>query len=298
MSFKIFTDTSANLPLAMATELGLEVIPFSYNSPEGQRQCLDPDESAFDGDAFYNSIRGGVAVTTSQVTPGQYVEAFRPALDAGLDVLFVSMSSGISGSCASAFSAAAELREEYPQRCIELVDTLSASLGEGIVALRAAQLRDTGASVAQAAEKLRRMSQCMCQVFTVDDLMHLRRGGRLSNISAIVGTVLHIKPLLIGNEEGKIVAVRKVRGRRRSIEALAECYTAYLGTGGSELVGIAHAGCREDAALLESLLSQTPRPPKKLLTVQYEPVTGSHVGPGALALFFLGGDEVRTQIQR
>lgn len=298
MSFRVFTDTSANLPLAMAAERRLEIIPFSYITADGAHRCLDPGESAFDGDAFYNGIRHGAAVTTSQVTPGQYIEAFSPTLDSGLDVLFVSMSSGISGSFSSSFAAAAELRERYPERRIELVDTLSASLGEGLVALRAAELRDAGRTVTEAAAKLRRMSRRMCQIFTVDDLMHLRRGGRLSNLSAIVGTVLNIKPLLIGNEEGKIVAVRKVRGRKHSIEALAKGYAEWVDTDRPQLVGIAHAGCREDAALLETLLMQAPYPPRELLTVQYEPVTGAHVGPGALALFFLGEDEVRTLIQK
>ena len=296
MSFAIFTDTSANLPLALAQEHDLNVIPFSYINEGGQHKCLDPED--FDGDAFYERIRQGEAVTTSQVTPYQYDEAFRPVLDAGKDVLFVSMSSGISGSYGSACAAASMLREEYPERKIELVDTLAASLGEGIVALKAASYRDSDMEISVAAELLRHMSQRVCQVFTVDDLMHLRRGGRLSNLSAIVGTVLNIKPILIGNEEGKIVAVRKIRGRKHSIRALAESFTAYSDVPREQLIGIAQAGCKADAEALKELLMSDPQPPKEILTVQYEPVTGAHVGPGALALFFLGDDMVRTNIQK
>lgn len=296
MSFDIFTDTSANLPLAIAQEKGLSVIPFSYITPEGQKRCLDPED--FDGDAFYSQIKQGVEVSTSQVTPYQYEECFRPLLEAGRDILFVGMSSGISGSYGSACAAAAALREDFPQRRIELVDTLAASLGEGIVALKAAAYKALGLELEAAAELLRRMSKRMCQVFTVDDLMHLKRGGRLSNLSAIVGTVLNIKPILIGNEEGKIVAVKKIRGRKHSIKALAEAFVTYADAPREQLVGIAQAGCREDAEALKELLLAAPQPPKEILTVQYEPVTGAHVGPGALALFFLSDDQVRTNIQK
>ena len=133
----------------------------------------------------------------------------------------------------------------------------------------------------------------MFQVFTVDDLMHLRRGGRLSNLSAVVGTVLQLKPLLKGNKEGKIIAFSKIRGRKRSIEALAEEYERYVIDPENQIVGIAQAGCREDAERLEQLISRC-HPPRQILTVEYEPVTGSHVGPGALALFFEGGENVRS----
>ena len=135
----------------------------------------------------------------------------------------------------------------------------------------------------------------MFNVFTVDDLMHLKRGGRLSNLSAIVGMVLNIKPLLKGNEEGKIVAFSKIRGRKKSIESLARAYETLAVAPEEQIVGIAQAGCREDAAYLEQLLRRI-CPPKEILTVEYEPVTGSHVGPGALALFFEGKEDVRSVI--
>ena len=133
----------------------------------------------------------------------------------------------------------------------------------------------------------------MFNVFTVDDLMHLRRGGRLSNLSAIVGTVLNIKPLLKGNEEGKIVAFAKVRGRKQSIRALAQVYDRLAVDPGEQTVGIAQAGCADDARMLAELLRAN-RPPRQILTVAYEPVTGSHVGPGALALFFESAEGVRA----
>lgn len=290
MSYTVFTDTSANIPTPMLKERDIKIIAFKYMYEGVEHTCLDTAE--FDGDKFYATIRGGLAVTTAQIPPQHYMDTFAPSLEAGNDVLFVSMSGGISGSCNSARIAAEELKEQYPQRSVQVIDTLGASLGEGLVALRAAELRDAGVELMRAVEELNLMCKRMCQVFTVDDLMHLRRGGRLSNISAVVGTVLHIKPLLIGNENGQIISIAKLRGRKRAIETLAERFDEHAVEPEKQLVGIAQAGCREDAEYLVSLLNKN-RPPREILTVEYEPVTGSHVGPGALALFFIADDDVR-----
>ena len=291
MSFVVVTDTSGNLPTREAEKYDLKVIPFTYIIDGTAYTCTDTD--AFDGDAFYGRISRGLTVTTAQITPQQYVDVFEPCLKAGQDVMFISMSSGISGSCGSAHVAADMLAPDYPERRIFVLDTRGASLGEGLIALQAAQLRDQGWDIRAAAEELERRIERMFNVFTVDNLMHLRRGGRLSNLSAIVGTVLQIKPLLKGNEEGKIVAFAKLRGRKKSIQALANLYDKLAVEPERQTVGIAQAGCREDAQELERLLCRN-RPPREILTVEYEPVTGSHVGPGALALFFSASEGVRS----
>ena len=291
MSFVVLTDTSGNLPNRKIADYDLKVIPFTYTIDGRDYTCTDTE--AFDGDAFYERIRKGVTVTTTQICPQTYVEYFEPYLQQGKDILFVSMSSGISGSCSSAHIAADMLAESHPERRIEIIDTRGASLGEGIIALKAARLRELGQDVLDAARELRGNVERMFNVFTVDDLMHLRRGGRLSNLSALVGTVLQIKPLLKGNEEGKIVAFAKLRGRRKSIQALAQLYDKLAVDPQEQVVGIAQAGCREDAAYLAELISLH-RPPREILTVEYEPVTGSHVGPGALALFFESEEGVRS----
>ena len=278
--YSIVTDTSANLEPEVIQSFDMTVIPFNYYIDSNEQTCLDI--KAFDGAAYYASIRAGARVTTSQVTPQRYIEYMKPLLDAGSDVLFVGMSSGVSGSYSSAEAAAAELRELYPERRIRLVDTLGASLGEGLLAIKAGELRQAGKSIDEAADELIRLRMRMCQIFTVDDLMYLRRGGR-------IGAVLHIKPLLKGDREGKIVCFQKVRGRRSAIKAIAQSYARLVVSPDSQTVGIAHAGCIEDAELLKSLISEL-APPKRIMTVCYEPVTGSHVGPGALALFFLGSD--------
>ena len=290
MAFAVMTDTSGNLPSRLLRERNIAVIPFSYYIDGREYQQLDTEK--FDAESFYSRIRSGLRVTTSQIIPQRYRDEFEPVLQKGKDVLFVSMSSGISGSCYSAQLAAEELKEEYPERRIEVIDTLGASLGEGLVALRAAVLRDRGETAPAAAEKLRALSNRMFNVFTVDDLMHLKRGGRLSNLSAAVGFVLNIKPILKGNENGNIVSFAKLRGRKHAIRALADWYDRLAVKPEEQIVGIAQAGCREDAAYLAELLRKN-RPPKEILTVEYEPVTGSYVGPGALALFFESEDGVR-----
>ena len=295
MSFAIITDTSANLPTPLLKKYGIPAVPFSYFIDGQAFSCLDTE--AFDSHSFYEAIRQGTRVSTSQINPGLFLEAFRGPLEKGLDVLFVSMSSGISGSCGSARIAAEQLSGEFPERKIRIVDTIGASLGEGFLALRAVELRDEGKDAEETFAILEELKQRMCQVFTVDDLMHLRSTGRLSNAAAVIGTVLNIKPLLKGNEHGQIVSFAKIRGRRRSIEAIAQNYDRLVENAADQVIGIAHADCPEDMEYLCSLLRKN-NPPKDIMVVDYEPVTGSHVGPGALALFFFGSAQFRAEKEK
>ncbi len=292
MSFAIFTDTSANLPTPMTREREISVIPFTYYVDGQEFACLDTE--AFDGADYYGKLRSRAKISTSQINPQRYVEHIEPALRAGQDVLYIGMSSGISGSYQSALIAAEQLREAYPEREIRTVDTLGASLGEGLVVLKAADLRDAGTSLDNTVSAALKMCRCMYQVFMVDDLFNLKQNGRLSNAASIVGTVLQIKPILKGNEQGQIVCIAKERGRRKAIHALADHYKAYVKDAPRQIVGIAHADCADDAEYLSGLLREAARP-KSVLTVLYEPVTGSHVGAGTLALFFLGDEDVRSR---
>ena len=293
MSFAIVTDTSANLPTPILEQHDVSVIPFHF-TVEGQeaQACLDTER--FDGTAYYNAMRNGTSVRTSQINPQAYVDHFESLLAAGQDILFIGMSSGISGSYQSAQVAMSQLRDSYPDREIRLVDTLGASLGEGIWVLKAVELRDAGKSLSDTAKQLLTLRRRMCQIFMVDDLMFLKKTGRLSGAAALVGTMLQIKPLLKGNEKGQIVNYAKARGRRKAIEALANGYDKLVVDAGSQIVGIAHADCEADAELLKRLIMRK-LPPKDVMIVMYEPVTGSHVGPGTLALFFQGADDVRSK---
>lgn len=292
MSFALFTDTSANLPSAMAREKDIRVIPFTYTVDGEEFSCLDTE--AFDGAGYYGKLRDRVKISTSQINPQRYVEYIEPALRDGQDVLYIGMSSGISGSYQSAVIAAEQLREAYPEREIRTVDTLGASLGEGLIVLKAAEWRERGMSLDNAVNAALNMSRRMYQVFLVDDLFNLKQNGRLSNAASIVGTVLQIKPILKGNEQGQIVCIAKERGRRKAIRALADRYKSYVKDAQLQTVGIAHADCAEDAEYLGGLLREAARP-KSILSVLYEPVTGSHVGAGTLALFFIGDEDVRSR---
>lgn len=291
MQFIAVTDTSGNLPTPLAKEYDLKMIPFAYFIDGERFTCLDTE--SFDGDAFYALLKN-TEVKTTQINPAEYADFFEPFLKDGKDVIYVAMSSGISGSCQSASIGAQMLLERYPDRTIEVVDTRGASLGEGLVAVAAAKMRDEDLSAQEAAKRLRMLSERMFNVFTVNDLMFLRRGGRLSNLSAIVGTVLGIKPILKGGEDGQISAFDTVRSRKRSVKALASQYEKYVVNAGEQTIGIAHAACREDAEMLIDLIKNGEHPPKDILLVDYEPVTGAHVGPGAVALFFESCEGVRA----
>ena len=289
--FRIVTDTSSNLPTAYLQAENITVIPFTFHTESGEQSCMDT--ASFDAKAFYTAMRNGEKVTTSQIPPQRFVDSIRPMLENGEDVLFVSMSSGISGSYASSKIAANQLAEEFPERKILTVDTYSASLAEGIVVMRAVECRREGLSIDETYKILRALRHRIAQIFTVGDLRYLKRTGRLSNLEAAVGTVLQIKPLLKGDPEGKIVCFAKVRGRQRAIEEMAKRYEELVVSPETQTVCISHADCEADAQILASLLRRS-KAPKDILIVDYEPVTGSHVGPGALALFFISDDNVRN----
>ena len=283
---QLFTDTSANLPVEIIDEYGIEVVPFSYTI-DGVEYI---PEREFDGKAFYAAMRAGSEVKTSMVNAGTFIERFKASLDAGKDVLYIGMSGGISGTANAALMAKQELDEEYPDRKIVVIDTLAASLGEGLFVIKAAeQLRD-GAALDAIEEDIRAQVPHMCQSFTVDDLKYLKKTGRVSGAAAIIGNVLSIHPILIGDYEGKIVVKSKVRGMKRTLDALAERY-AELVLNKAETIGIAHADNEEGKAYLVQRLRDKGLT-GKCLSVCYEPVTGSHVGPGTVALFFFGTDRI------
>lgn len=290
MSFTIMTDTAANLDLELLTANKIVAIPMSYSMHDADFLCGLPDD--FDDDAYYSDIKRGALVSTSQVNPQRYMEYMKVALENGRDVLFIGVSSGISGSFASANVAREELLEQYPDRVIELVDSMGASLGEGLLVLRAAGYRDEGLDIHETARKITELRKNIYQYFFVDDLMHLKRTGRVSGGLAIVGSVLGIKPLLKGNENGKIVVCGKARGRKRAIQMLVEQYAQLVKNAEGQIIGISHANCPDDAAYLAEQISAV-MPPKGIIVQKHEPVTGSHLGPGALALYFEGDENVR-----
>lgn len=290
--FDIVCDSTANLTAKLIKEHDITEIPFPYFLKDKEYNCRDLE--AFDDKEYYSQIKNGARFTTSQINPQRYIDYMRPLLVSGKDILFIGLSSGVSGSFSSAMMAKEQLSEEFPERQIELIDSHGAGLGEGLLVLKAAEYRADGIDINKAAEKILTMRERMYQVFIADDLMHLKRTGRLSNAGAVLGTVLGIKPLLKGSAEGKIVAFGKIRGRKKSIEAMAEKYFSLAENAENQTVGITYADCKEDAEYLASLISER-LAPKETLILKHEPVTGSHLGPGALALFFEGDSDVRNK---
>ena len=281
---KLFTDTSANLPVSIIREYGIGVVPFSYTV--NGKEVPYSAETDFNGKAFYEAMRAGAEVKTSMINVSDFMAAFEQWIAKGDAVIYVGMSGGISGTAHSAKLAAEELLEKYPAAKIAAIDTYAASLGEGFLVIETAKMIERGDPFLKIVKKIELLRKNMCQFFTVDDLAYLRKGGRISGAAAVVGTVLNIKPILRGDENGKIVLCGKIRGFNKSMEALANKYDELVFDKTAD-VGIAHADNPEGAQRLEDIL-RTKGFSGELLKVVYEPVTGSHVGPGTIALFFMG----------
>ncbi len=291
MAFSIVTDTGANITDRVRDHYGITVAPLTLII-EGEEMQFSSTED-FDYDDYYQKLKDGIKASTSQVNPAQFMDCFEPILEAGNDILYIGLSGGVTGSVNSAKIAASDLMEDFPDRQIRIVDSLGAALGEGILVVEAAELREQGMSIDEVTDQIEFQKYCMYQVFVVDDLKHLKRTGRISGALASLGSMMDIKPILKGNTEGKIVVECKARGRKQAIKALAEKYRDLVVDPEEQIVGITYAGKREDAVHLANLVSKIAEP-KKIWMVPHEPVTGSHVGPGMLGLFFKGADDVRA----
>ena len=286
MSFVVFTDGCSNLPGSVLNGRKISTLPFTYTINEEQ-VVYNGDIDSFDAHAHYELLRAGQMIKTSLANTQQFMDHFRPVLEAGQDVIYIGMSSGISGTYQASSIAAAELMEEFPHRRVRTVDSLGAGLGTGLLTILAADLRDAGKTVDEAADTLDQKRMDLCEFFTVDDLMFLRRTGRLSTTGALVGTMLGIKPILRGDEEGHIVVCQKCRGRKKAVDTLAQLYETRVVDAANQVVAISHGDCAEEAQALADKICAIAQP-KELIFCPHEPVTGSHVGPGMLAVFFFG----------
>lgn len=284
MSFAVFADGSANLPKKMLD--GIQVLPCEYTL-DGIPQTYYGDVDQFDAHTFYTGLREGKAVKTSLLNTQLFLSQFSPLLRDGQDVIYISSSSGISGTCNAARLAAGELMEQYPGRFVHVVDSMGCGFGNGLLAVRAAELSRQGTNARKAAEMLDAEVPHICQYFTVDDLNFLKNTGRVSGATAKIATVLNIKPILFGDSTGHIVSCDKVRGRKRSIEALAKKYEEKRLLLPYQEVCISHGDCLQDAETLADLIRAV-TPSVSLTICQHEPYSGAHVGPGMLGLFFRG----------
>jgi DegV family protein with EDD domain len=283
MSYRIITDTGCDFPKNMYEELELSVAPLSVNF---RGQNVREYSEAWLKEMF-DGLRKGENTTTSAVNPQGWADVIEPVLQIGQDALVMAFSSGLSATYQSAVIAAEELKEKYPDRKISVVDTRAASLGQGLLVYYACQKRDEGLSLEELTDWCEEYKFKLCHWFTVDDLMHLKRGGRVSAATAVVGTMLKIKPVLHVDDEGHLISKAKVRGRKASIEALADKMGELGIPGANDTVFICHGDCMEDAKHLEALVKE--RYGVKNVFIYYVgAVIGSHSGPGTLALFFMG----------
>ena len=283
--FVILTDSCCDLPAALADELGVVVLPLTLTLGENSyKNYLDGREIGFK--EFYDGIRGGTMPTTSAVSVGQFEEAMRPALAEGRDVLCLNFSASLSATYQSACIAADGLREEFPEAAIHVLDTCCASLGQGLLIYLCAQQQKAGKSVDEVLAYAKETAPHVAHWVTVNDLFHLKRGGRVSAATAVVGTMLSIKPIIYVNEEGKLISVGKARGRKASLLAVVDELEKRL-IDPSNPVFISHGDCEEDAKFVAEEVEK--RTGAKTLVINYVgPVIGSHTGAGVIALCFLG----------
>ena len=282
-NFKILTDSCCDFAAHQYTELGLEKVALSMEF----RGTVSQDRNDDSLKEIYDAMRAGEAPKTSAVNPSQWGEAMKSMLEQGQDILVLAFSSGLSTTYQSAVIAAGEMMEKFPDRKVIVVDTLCASMGQGLLVWYACKKRDEGLSLEETAAWVEENKLHLCHWFTVDDLMHLKRGGRVSAATAVVGTMLKIKPVLHVDNAGHLISRAKVRGRKASIEALADKMGELGIPGANDTVFICHGDCMDDAKQLEKLVQE--RYGVKNVFIYYVgAVIGSHSGPGTLALFFLG----------
>ena len=284
--FIILTDSSADLSAEMAQELDVQVIPLSFIM-KGRTYRDFPDNREMDPHLFYEALRQGEEATTAAVNVGQYTEALEPLLQAGKDVLSLAFSSGLSATYNSSRLAVEELREKYPERKLYTVDTLCASLGQGLLVWYAAKARERGGTIEEVRDWVEDRKLNLCHQFTVDDLHFLKRGGRISAATALVGSVLQVKPVLHVDNEGHLVNIGKVRGRQAALKALVDRMEATAIDSGSLTVFISHGDCLEDAQTVAGMVKK--RFGVQNISINYVgPVIGAHSGPGTVALFYIG----------
>lgn len=282
-NYVIFTDSCADLTREAYEELGIKVTQLDV-IVEGE----DPvPNDQIDNKEIYEKLRAKKSASTAAVNIDKFLKVFEEALQEGLDILYLGFSSGLSGTYQASTVAAEELREKYPEAKIYTVDTLCASMGQGLLVWRAVKMKNDGADIETVRDYAESTKLNLCHWFTVDDLFFLKRGGRVSAATAVVGSLLSIKPVMHVDNAGKLINVSKVRGRRAAIDALFENMKRSMLPDVNDVAFISHGDCLEDAEYLANRIKNELGVPR--VEINYVgPVIGSHSGPGTLALFFLG----------
>ena len=295
--FDIYVDSGANIPDELCERYDINVVPFMCNIDGVETPCYEKGRPSREmALKFYAAMREGCRTSTSLINAERFFEAIKPSLDNGRDVLITTLSSGISGTYKQACEAAQMAMERYPDLKVHVFDAYNASMGEGLFAVYAARMREEGKTFEEACDFVEANRLNMHSVFTVSDLKYLKKGGRISATKAIAGTLLNIKPILIASPVGTIEMLETVRGRKKALTRLAELFDEEVVNASSQTISICHADCEEDANFLADLLRQ--KGANDIVIEVYDICTGSHVGPGTVALFFMGDDRSKARTEK
>ena len=285
-NYTIITDSSCDLPDSLVKELELEVLPLAFIM-DGKTYRNYPDNREMAPKDFYNKQREGSMATTNAVNVGEAADAMEAVLKRGEDVLALAFSSGLSTTCNSFQIAAGDLAEQYPDRKIFVVDTLCASLGQGMFVYQAARLRQAGKSMEEVRDWAEQNRLNQCHWFTVNDLFFLKKGGRVSAATAVVGTMLQIKPVMHVDNEGHLIKVDTARGRKASLNALVDKVGELADNPAAQTMFISSSDCQEDAQYVADQIKAR-YGTEEIIINSIGPVIGAHTGPGCVALFFTG----------
>lgn len=282
-TYIITSDTTCDLPNSYLNENNIDIIPLYYNLDDvvyGDELNLDPKD-------FYDKMRNGCMPSTMACNPDTTEKLFRKHLENGQDILHIAFSSALSSTYNTVAIVGRELAEEFPDRKIIVIDSKSASMGEGLVVYKAVQNRTNNMSIEENAKWIEENLLNFCQQFTVNDLFHLHRGGRVSKATAIIGTMINVKPVLHVSDEGSLVSLNNVRGRKKALNALADNMGQKINGFNNDVIMISHGDCYDEAFALGEKLKEL-YGIKEVMINYVCPTVGAHSGPGTIALFYMG----------
>ena len=280
------TDSCSDLTNDFVKTMDLKIVPLSVEI-DGKSYFHYPDERELKIKDFYQMLRNKKVAKTSLVNVGTFLEFFEPYAKSGEEVLYIAFSSALSGTYQSSVVASEELKQQYPNSNIHVVDTLAASMGQGLLIWYADQMRKKGSTLKEIKDWLNNHKLNLIHLFTVDDLGTLKRGGRLSDTQAFLGSLLKIKPILHVSDEGKLVPVKKARGRDFSLASMVELMNGNITEPEKQTIFISHGDCLEEAQKVGSMITEK-YSVKNIIYNTIGPVIGAHSGPGTIAVFFMG----------
>ncbi|MCL2697867.1 MAG: DegV family protein [Oscillospiraceae bacterium] len=291
MNFDIITDSASNLPKSYAEKNKVGIISLKYMLEGEEYDSYVENENDDSLKHFYARMREKASTSTSNINAATFEERFTEVLEKGRDILYISFSSGLSSSHSFAESTANELKEKYPDRKIIVIDSLCVTYALGLIIHHVVKMRDSGKTIEEIRDRLEADKKKMIHLFTVDDLVYLKRGGRISPTTAFVGTLLGVKPVMHVTNEGKLEKYDKVKGRKKSLSALVDKLAEMIVNPKEQTVAVVHGDCEEDAEYVKKLIMEKAGVGDVIMDY-LTPIIGAHSGPGTIAMFFMGGERM------